>query len=148
MKQITVMSRNDPDASVKVAEVMGEAGVNIETIDVETVEETTVVVLTVDRYDDALCALQRAGLEALTEDVLLIRVQDQPGSAAVIGKRLRDAGVHLRSLRILRVQNQTAIVAVSVDRTEKAVELLKDVLISEAAYQARLSNHFKTNPGA
>lgn len=131
MKQITVISRRDPDASIKVAEVLGEAGVNIETIDVETVDETHLVVLTVDRYDDALCALQRAGLEALTEDVLLVVVQDRPGSAAEIGKRLRDAGVHLRSLRILRRQNDRAIVAVSVDRTERAMELLRDVLITE-----------------
>jgi hypothetical protein len=131
MKQITVISRRDPDASVKVAEVLGEAGINIETIDVETVDDTHLVVLTVDRYDDALCALQRAGLEALTEDVLLVVVQDRPGSAAEIGKRLRDAGVHLRSLRILRRQNDRAIVAVSVDRTERAMELLRDVLITE-----------------
>lgn len=138
MKQITVMSRRDPDASLKVTELLGQAGVNIESIDVETLDETTLVVLTVDRYDDALCALQRAGLEALTEDVLLVRVDDQPGSAAAIGKRLRDEDIHLRSLRILRREGGKAIVAVSVDRTGRAVELLKDVLISEAAYQDRL----------
>jgi hypothetical protein len=133
MKQITVISRLDPDASLKVTEVLGEAKVNIESIDVETLDETTLVVLTVDRYDDALCALQRAGLEALTEDVLLILVQDHPGSAAAIGKRLRDAGIHLRSLRILRRESERAIVAVSVDRTERAIELLRDVLIAEGA---------------
>lgn len=137
MKQITVISRRDPDASVKVAEVLGQAGVNIDTIDVETVDETTLVVLTVDRYDDALCALQRAELEALTEDVILVVVEDRPGSAAAIGKRLLDAGIHLRSLRILRRQNDRAIVGVAVDRTDRAMELLKDVLVSEAAYRQR-----------
>jgi hypothetical protein len=135
MKQLTVMSRREPEASVKVATVLGEAGINIDTIDVETVDETTLVVLTVDRYDDALCALQQAGLEALTEDVLVIVVQDRPGSAAAIGKRLLDAGIHLRSLRILRRENDRAIVGVAVDRTGQAMELLKDVLISEAAYR-------------
>lgn len=137
MKQITVISRRNPDASVVVAEVLGQAGVNIDTIDVETVDETTLVVLTVDRYDDALCALQRAELEALTEDVILVVVEDRPGSAAAIGKRLLDAGIHLRSLRILRRQNDRAIVGVAVDRTDRAMELLKDVLVSEAAYRQR-----------
>ena len=61
----------------------------------------------------------------------------RPGSVAEIGKRFRDEDIHLRSLRILRRRNGRAIVAVSVDRTRRAMELLGDVLISEASYRKR-----------
>jgi len=138
MKQIAVIARRDPNAALRVAEVLGDAGINIETIDVEKIDETSLVVLTVERYDDALNALQQAGLEAVTEDVLLVRVPDRPGTVAEIGKRFLDRDIHLRSLRILRRRNGRAIVAVSVDRTDEAVELLGDILISEAAYRERL----------
>jgi len=131
VKQISVIAKGQEDITTRIAELMGEQDINIETLDIETVEGTSVVTLTVDNYDEALSALQNAGLDAVSEDAVLIRVPDEPGTLAKISRRLMDADIHLRSLRILRRRNGGAIVAVSVDRTEHAYEVLHDYIISE-----------------
>ena len=131
MKQITVVDKERSDLTIEIAELLGTHGINIESMALETVDETSVVSLTVDQYDEALLALRDAGLQAVSEDALLIRVPDEPGSLAKVALRFRDEDVHVRSLRIIRRREGKAIVAVSVDRTNKACELLADVLIAE-----------------
>lgn len=131
MKQISVIAKDREDITAAIAELMAEKSINIETLDIERVEGTSVVTLTVDAYDDALSALQDAGFEAVTEDALLIRVPDAPGTLAKIARRFLDEDIHVRSLRILRRRNGWGIVAVSVDRTDRAYELLGEYIISE-----------------
>lgn len=137
MKQISVVARQHADITTEIAQLLGAQGINIETLDMEQVDDTSVVTLTVDRYDAALLALQSAGLQAVSEDALLIRVADEPGTLAKIALRFRDANVHVRSLRILRRRNGRAVVAVSVDRTAKAYELLSDLIITEDRLRER-----------
>ena len=131
MKQITIISKEEEDLTPEIAEVLGANGINIETMAIASSEEASVINLTVDKYDEALNLLQDNGFDAVSEDALLIRVPDEPGSLAKIAKRFRDAGIHVRSLRIIRRREGRAIVAVSVDRTNKAYELVKDFVISE-----------------
>jgi hypothetical protein len=131
MKQISVVSHENQDITASLAEALAGADINIETLDIEHVDETFIVTLTVDRYDEALHVLQQAGFEAMSEDALLIRLPDEPGGLAKIARRFREADVHVRSLRLVRRSKGHAIVAVSVDRTQKACELLRDVLISD-----------------
>ena len=133
MKQISVVSHENQDITPGLAEALGAAGINIETLDIEHVDETFVVTLTVDRYDEALLVLQQSGFDAVSEDALLIRLVDEPGGLARIARRFRDADIQVRSLRLVRRGNGHAIVAVSVDRTQRACELVRDVLISEEA---------------
>jgi hypothetical protein len=131
MKQISVVSHENQDITAELAEALGGAGINIETLDIEHVDESFIVTLTVDRYDEALNVLQQAGFEAVSEDALLIRLVDEPGGLARISRRFREADIHVRSLRLVRRANGHAIVAVSVDRTQKACELVRDVLITD-----------------
>ena len=131
MKQISIVSKRNQFITSRIADLLGSRGINIETLDVEAVDDASVVTLTTDNYDEALDALRDAGLEAVTEDAILIRVADEPGGLAKIANRFQSADIHLRSLRILRRWEGHAIVAVSVDRTNRAAELLSDVIISE-----------------
>ncbi|MEM0969036.1 MAG: hypothetical protein AAF191_17270 [Verrucomicrobiota bacterium] len=140
MKQITVVARQRPQAAIEVAHLLGKAEINLESVDVETIDDTTLVVIGVDHYDEALHLLQEEGWEAVTEDVLLIRLRDEPGAVARVGKRFLDADIQLRSLRILQRKEGWAIVAVSVDRTNRAMALLHDVLISEKAMSSMLED--------
>ncbi len=133
MKQISVVSHENQDITASLAEALAGAGINIETLDIEHVDETFIVTFTVDRYDEALQVLQQAGFEAVSEDALLVRLPDEPGGLAKIARRFREADVQVRSLRLVRRGNGHAIVAISVDRTQKACELVRDVLITEEA---------------
>lgn len=130
MKQITVLTRKDPDELARVATILGDAGVNIEEMDADRLEETGIIVLFVDRYDDALRALADHGLRAITQDALVIRIEDKPGALATVAKKLRDADVDVRSMHILRRDSATSLVTLVATDNEKARAILADVVVT------------------
>ncbi|MGV3661903.1 MAG: ACT domain-containing protein [Prosthecobacter sp.] len=130
MKQLTVLVRNELGVVAEIATCLAERGVNIEEIDIEGVENRGVVVLSVDRYDEALRALRDHGFHAITQDVLLVRLEDKPGALAAIAVRLKDAGIDLRSMHILRRDEGGTIASLVASDPAKAAELLKDVMAS------------------
>jgi hypothetical protein len=89
-----------------------------------------VAIMTVDRYDDALRVLAESGFSAISEDALLIRLDDRPGALAAIAHRFKEANIPLRSVRIIRRAGGAGIVALTTARTEEALALVKDVLIA------------------
>lgn len=131
MKEITVIAEDRPGIMADVAEVLAKAGVNIESIDAEALGANAIVRLIVDRYDDALRALSGAHFHALTEDAILVRLDDEPGSLARIARRFKDAGVNLRAVRLVcrDTRERKSIVAIAAERTDQALALVSDVVI-------------------
>jgi hypothetical protein len=130
MKQITIVCEDRPGIAAEIAEALAAAGVNIEDLAAEAVSGTGLFHLTVDRYDDALRALAATPFKAVTEDALVVQIDDRPGGLAAITRRFRDANLNLRSIRILRRGGGKAFAAIAAERMEEARALLKDVLVS------------------
>lgn len=131
MKQLTVLVPNEHGIAARLTAALAERGINIEEIDVESVEDHGVVVLSVDRYDEALRALSDAGFRAITQDTLLVRLEDRPGALAAVAMRLRDAGLDLRSMHILRRDATTTTASLVCSDNARAAEVLRDVLVVE-----------------
>ena len=130
MRQITIVTEHSAGILARISEVLAGRGINIETLDAETIDEHGVAILTVDRYDEALAALRDAGLPAVSEDAIVIRIADEPGALARISRRFDDASIRLRSVRIIGRGKGYGLVALSTERTERALELVRDELIS------------------
>lgn len=130
MKQITVLTRKDPDELARVATLLGEAGVNIEHIDAERLEDTGIIVLTVDHYDLALRTLSDHGLRAVSQDALVIRLEDKPGALAIIAKRLRDDGIDVRSMHLLRREGGASLASLVCTDNARAAGVLAELVVS------------------
>ena len=87
------------------------------------------MILCVDRYDDALAVLEEAGYQAVTEEVVLVRVPDRPGELARLAVRLGEEGVNLRSLRIVQREAGSGLAAIVTDDMEKTRALLSEFLV-------------------
>jgi hypothetical protein len=131
MKQLTVLAPNVPGQLAIITEKLAAKSVNIESFDVESHDGDGLIVLTVDKYDEALRALRDAGYRAITQDTLLIRLDDKPGALATIALRLKDAGLDLRSMHIIRRSGAVSIVSLVADDNAAAATVLRDVLIGE-----------------
>lgn len=131
MKQITIVTKDRAGLAADIAAVLGENDINIESLDAEEVVGMGVVTLTVDHYNRALHALRDAGWHAVTEDAFVIRVKDKPGALARVAKRFKDAGIHVRSIRIIQHEGEWGMVAVSAEPIEEARALVKDKLLIE-----------------
>ena len=130
MKQITIVCQSRPGVMAEITEALAAAGVNIETLDAETIGDSGVINLTVDRYDEALRALARTPFRAISEDAIVVQLDNKPGELARITRRFKDAQINLQSIHIIRRDASKAIVDISTRRTEEAKELVKDMLVS------------------
>jgi len=131
MKQLTVLVPNEVGITAQLTACLAERGVNIEEIDIESLEDHGVIVLTVDRYDEALRALSEKGFRAISQDTLLIRLEDKPGALAAIAMRMKEANLDLRSMHILRRDAGGTIASLVASDNAKAAEVLRDVLAVE-----------------
>lgn len=129
MKLLHVLAPNQPGIFARITQSLAAEGVNIEDFDVESHNEEGIIALTVDKYDAALRALTEAGFRAITQDTVLIRIEDRPGALATIAVRLKDAGLDLRSMHIVRRTGDMSIVSLVADDNARAAEILADVLI-------------------
>lgn len=131
MKQITVLVRNEIGVAAAITAALAEHGVNIESIDVEGVEDRGIVVLCVDQYDEALRALRDGGFKAIAQDTLLVRLEDRPGALATVAARLKDAKLDLRSMHIVRRDGGITLASLVTSDHARAAEVLRDVIVVE-----------------
>jgi hypothetical protein len=131
MKLLHVLAPNQPGVLAGIAEALAAAGVNIEDFDVESHDAEGIISLSVDRYDEALRILRDLGYRAITQDTLLIRLEDKPGALAKIAVRLKDAGLDLRSMHIVRRAGEFSIVSLVASDNAAAAAILRDVLIGD-----------------
>ena len=129
MKLLHVLAPNQPGVLARIAEALAAAGVNIEDFDVESHDAEGIISLSVDKYDEALHVLRDLGYRAITQDTLLIRLEDKPGALAKIAVRLKDAGLDLRSMHIVRRAGEFSIVSLVASDNAAAAGILGDVLI-------------------
>lgn len=130
MKRITIIAQNQPGVVADITSVLAARDVNIETIDIDALDESGVINLTVDRYDEALRALAEGGFSAVSEDALVIRVKDEPGAIARIAARFKDRQVNIRSLHILRRLEEHSLASLVADDPAAARDLVREELVS------------------
>ena len=131
MKILHVLAPNRPGVLARITEALAAAGVNIDAFDVETHNAEGIISLSVDKYDEALHVLRDLGYRAVTQDTLLIRLEDKPGALAKIAVRMKDAGLDLRSMHIVRRVGDHTIASLVASDNVRAAAILRDVLFVE-----------------
>ena len=129
MRSIKVVVPNRPGLLAEVTEVLAAQSISIDHIVVETHDAGAVVRMALDNDDAALTVLTDAGYHALSDDILLARLEDRPGALAQLSRRLGEANVNIRSLHHVQRDAGITLVAVSTDDNTRARELLGDVVL-------------------
>ena len=122
--RIIVIVLDEPCSLARVTEVLGEAEINIESIDGRTVGELGVITLRTNDDDAALHALLEADLRAVTSDAIVFHLPDRPGALAGVAQLFGNHQVNVRTIHIVHRLAGHAIVAVTTDDDEKARSLL------------------------
>ena len=82
MEQITIITKDYHGLTADITSALGSNDINIESLDAKKIDDIGLVMLRVNQYDRALSILRDAGWNAITEDALLVRVEDEPGAIA------------------------------------------------------------------
>lgn len=129
MKQITILTESQNDIIAQVMEALASEKINISSIAGENYGRQTVINVTVYDEPAALLVLQKKhDWQVISEEALLVRIDDEVGALAKLARRLLNNGITLRSIRFVERHKRFALVAIATDEPEMARSLLKDML--------------------
>ncbi len=114
-RRIIVVAPPGPDASAKIAEVLAEAEIVIESIDDRLVEDLGVIAIRTSDDDAAQRALLEAGIRAVTSDAVVYPLPDRPGALAGVAQRLANHQLNVRTIHIVHRKGGRAVVALKTD---------------------------------
>ncbi len=130
MKEITIVTPpGRPGTLADIAERLAARNINITEMEVIDDHAHGIIRLQAEPYDEALRVLSDGGWHALSEEVLLLRMKDEPGAIARVAARFREPQINVNALRILRRDGGWATVALSTSDNARAKELLSDCLV-------------------
>ncbi|MCY3770572.1 MAG: hypothetical protein OXG98_00910 [Gemmatimonadetes bacterium] len=129
MNEIIIPVEHAQGALASVSETLARADVNIEFIEARVLGTGGIIVLQVDRYDVALRTLRDAGYRAVTEDALVLDLENRPGALAEVARRLADARIGIRSLRFIEHAGNRSLVALVADDPDAARRVLAAELV-------------------
>jgi hypothetical protein len=96
MKDLTISLEDQPGRLRDLGEATGAAGINIEGLCAITSGGRAEVHVLVDDEAGAREALGSAGIDVDAEtDVLVVELEDRPGTLADVARKLADAGVNI-----------------------------------------------------
>ncbi len=131
MKQLSIIAENRLGVVTEITEALAAGNVNIESMSADKAVNHSIIVLSVDDYGRALQIIYSLpNMRIITEDAILVKLANEPGALAKIARRFTDAGIGLRSVRLLERNHEYGLVAISTDRTDAALALVSDVLVS------------------
>lgn len=117
---IFVVAGDEVGVIADISKVPVGEGNNVETMNAEVMGHEVTVTLTRDCYDHSPCVLNQTGFQAVGDDVLALRMRNEPGVLATMGGNPKNAGVSIGSVRILSPQTGHAMMGLKTQNRPEA----------------------------
>lgn len=125
MEEITIITENKVGVLAKISGLLGNSGVNIETISAHGLGDSGLVRLVTGDTMTAKKVLSQNGFSYRTGEILVVKLSDAPGELGKVTKKLSQAGVDIESLYILSKNKGVTEVAIKPGDLAAAQRALK-----------------------
>ncbi len=128
VKQISISLENVPGKFLEVSELLGAEGINIRAISVADTADMSTVRFVTDNPGKTANVLRSHSYSVKETDVIAVEVPDHPGGLRAVLKPLKEASINVTYFYpyLGRGESGQPIVIVGVDKTEEAIEVLKN----------------------
>ncbi len=128
VKQLSVSLDNVPGKLLDVSQLLGAERINIRAISVADTSDMSTIRFVVDDPEKTVNVLKSHGYPVVEADVIAVEVPDHPGGLRAILKPLKRADINVLYLYpyLGRGESGQAIVIVGVNKTEEAVQVLRE----------------------
>lgn len=120
MKQLTVLTENKPGVLADIATLLGDNGVNMQTISAETFADGAIIRLITKDTNTAKRVLSQAAYKVNESNVLIFRILDRAGELGKIAKMLSREKINIENVYLLTREDQYAFLALKVNDEAKA----------------------------
>ena len=126
---MVILTEDRPGVLARISYILGKAHINIEGLNAFTVGGRGIIYLSVSDREKAKKLLEKNGYQIEEEEVLILALEDKPGTLSMITEKLAKEKVNIISISIIGKEKGKAYVSLKVDRPRKAKYLLKDYLV-------------------
>ncbi len=127
VKQISIFLENKCGRLVRVAQVLGEAGINIRALSIADTSDFGILRLIVDQPEQACAVLKEKGFMATETDVIAMEVPDVPGGLGRILGYLEEAKINIEYLYSFVEKPATdALIIMRVENIAGALRVLEE----------------------
>lgn len=127
-KQLSVFMENKPGRLSGICNTLGEAGINIYAMSVHDTVDHAIVRLVVDNPTKALVILEEEGVYTITQDVVVLQIENEPGVIAEIAKKLFRADINIEYAYCTATKNQEfGSIILKTKDAEQTLEILEDL---------------------
>ena len=126
-KEFCIRSENKPGILYKISLVLGENGVNVESISAFADREGKAAFhIVTNDVETARKVLNKVSdVDLIKEDeIIVVKLDNRPGELAKVTEKLHKHSINLKSLYILSTGDKTEV-ALKPENIEKAIEILE-----------------------
>lgn len=129
MNDIMIISKDRKGLVAEITELLGLNKININTINARSEQGIAEIRLSTSDNDSSLSILNESGVKAVSDENILVRVDDAPGALGRISRTLSESSIDIRGISMLEQNNGFNIVSIITDNDAKTRQVLKDVLV-------------------
>jgi hypothetical protein len=127
IKQISVFLENNAGRLGEVTRVLAEVGINIRAISIADTADFGILRLIVNKSDDGVNALTKAGFTTRVSDVAAVEIEDSPGSLAKVMELFQKTNVNIEYLYASLEGNAgKAVVIFKLEDHQKGLQIIKE----------------------
>jgi hypothetical protein len=125
-KQVSVFLENKSGRLNEVAQILGEAGINISAFTVADTSDFGVLRLIVSDPDKACDVLKENQFSVRSTDVVLVKSPNRPGALSRMLQILNTEGVFIEYLYAFSMNEDTAVIVIRPASLDKCLEILEN----------------------
>jgi hypothetical protein len=127
IKHISVFLENNAGRLGEVTRVLAGAGINIRAISIADTADFGILRLIVNKSDDGVNALTKAGFTTRVSDVAAVEIEDNPGSLAGVMELFQKTNVNIEYLYAsLEGKAGKAVVIFKLEDHQKGLGIIKE----------------------
>ncbi|NLG92037.1 MAG: ACT domain-containing protein [Clostridiales bacterium] len=139
IQQLSIFVENKSGRLAEITEVLAAAGIDIRAISVADTSDFGILRLIVNKPDEAVAALKKAGLTVSLTNVIAMGIDDVPGAFSKAMRILADIGIDVEYMyAFISRKSGKAYVILRVKDSKKAVDALSSngiqILTAEEFY--------------
>lgn len=130
MQHLTIIHAPQKQLIANATSVIEAHGIDILDFDSFTEGDQQYLRLGLSDTDKGLEVLTEAGFQVITEDTVLMKIEDKAGALARLSQQINDAGINLRGISLISNQYGFGTVAISTNDNEQVRALFREHLIN------------------
>lgn len=129
MKYILIINKDRKGLVAEISELLGQNNINIDSIDAHSELGFAVIRLFTSNNDKALSLLNESVFKAVSNENILVRIDDKPGALGLVSRTLSENDIDIRGITMIEQNKGFNIVAIVTDQDGKTRKILEHTLV-------------------